>query len=934
MEEQKDNATSVKSIEDLKQQRENKLKRFWTSPLIFIPIIILLICLGVWIRMMPLADHSGRPGLIDISTGGYTLGPDLDPFLFLRYAKEIDATGGLPVRDMLRYVPLGAQTAYETTLLPYFIYYTHEAISWILDTLSPNNPNFDKYKTVDFGGVMFPVIAFAFTIIAFFLFVYVVFSGKTDDPDSNRKKMFAGCIATISTFIMIVAPSFLARTIAGIPEKESSGFLWLFLSLYFFILSMKEDKLWKIITFGFLAGATTAIMGAVWGGFIYVYATLGLAALIGFIINKLSLEHKIGYIAWFSSSTIIIQMLTARFSLYSLVGSINTAVGALAFLIISFSIFIDQLKKKGLEKYIGFTWLKTKIKLPENLIIILISLVIAFIGILVVFGPDFVLRQGSVLNNMLFNPSVSGRWGMTVAENQQPYFVQWVGNFGQYAFIIFFLGSILFYWNLLGTTLYKKEKMMLAGMYVLFFFGLVFSRYAPHPALFDGENFISKAMYILTTLIFFGSLIYFYIKGERENRKVFEQVNIEWLILLMLFVLALFGARSAVRLVMVLAIIAPILTAYFICQLGVSAIWGDPKKKIAYWLTFIIITLFMAYTVSGYYISTTSQAYNYVPYYYTYQWQEAMSWVRTATPTTAVFAHWWDYGYWVQSIGERATFTDGGNYIIWWNYLTGRFVLTGDNQKDSLEVLYAHNVTHLLIDSSDISKYGAFSQIGSDINFDRLSYGPVTMSSDQKMIQENKNGYTRVYQGTMQVDEDISYNGTHLFSENSAIIGMELRTNNGTYAQPIGIYYNYGQSVRVPLRYIYYNGNITDFGSGIEAAAYPIQNIIQGANNQLSIDPDGGVMYLSPRILRGFLGQVYILNDPFNKFPAFKTVHVQPDYILQMISAQNGIQLGDFAIYQGLKGPIKIWNITYPSDIKFIDKYASPVLPAEINWQF
>ena len=43
---------------------------------------------------------------------------------------------------------------------------------------------------------------------------------------------------------------------------------------------------------------------------------------------------------------------------------------------------------------------------------------------------------------------------------------------------------------------------------------------------------------------------------------------------------------------------------------------------------------------------------------------------------------------------------------------------------------------NLLIDSSDMGKYGAFSQIGSNENFDRLSQGPVTFLSDSKQIQD------------------------------------------------------------------------------------------------------------------------------------------------------------------------------------------------------
>src|SRR3989304_8672705 len=98
-----------------------------------------------------------------------------------------------------------------------------------------------------------------------------------------------------------------------------------------------------------------------------------------------------------------------------------------------------------------------------------------------------------------------------------------------------------------------------------------------------------------------------------------------------------------------------------------------------------------------------------------------------------------------QSIGDRATVTDGGNAIVWWNYLTGRLVLTGDNQKDALNFLYNHNATHLLIDPTDIGKYGAYSQIGSNETFDRLSQGPFALISDNRNIQETKNEIIRTY---------------------------------------------------------------------------------------------------------------------------------------------------------------------------------------------
>jgi dolichyl-diphosphooligosaccharide--protein glycosyltransferase len=39
-------------------------------------------------------------------------------------------------------------------------------------------------------------------------------------------------------------------------------------------------------------------------------------------------------------------------------------------------------------------------------------------------------------------------------------------------------------------------------------------------------------------------------------------------------------------------------------------------------------------------------------------WQEAMQWLREETDEDAVIAAWWDYGYWIEAIGNRTTLVD------------------------------------------------------------------------------------------------------------------------------------------------------------------------------------------------------------------------------------------------------------------------------------
>jgi len=49
----------------------------------------------------------------------------------------------------------------------------------------------------------------------------------------------------------------------------------------------------------------------------------------------------------------------------------------------------------------------------------------------------------------------------------------------------------------------------------------------------------------------------------------------------------------------------------------------------------------------------------------TNDWYDAMQWLRENTPEDAVIAAWWDYGYWINTVGERKTLADNATLIDW-----------------------------------------------------------------------------------------------------------------------------------------------------------------------------------------------------------------------------------------------------------------------------
>lgn len=909
-----------KSDDDLLKDRKEKFINFLKNKQIWVlGILIIAVILGVYIRSMPMHDHGGRPGLWDITTNTWTLGPDLDPWLFTRYAKTIVEEGSLPAIDEMRNVPLGFDTTIESRLLPNLIVWTYYLFNFIGFNVN-----------VEFAGVVLPVIMFGLTIISFFLFVREVFVRKT-----RRSILKANIIALISTFFMIVIPIFLSRTVAGIPEKESAGFFFIFLAFFLFLRGWKSEKLEIAIVFGILAGITTGVMGLIWGGFSYIFISIGLASLIAFILNKVHKKEFIVYGLWVLISFPLIILFSNRYSLESMLTSLASGPAFFVFLIMIIHFLLWNTKISKIR------FLRES-KIPKTILTFILSLIILSIIISVFIGPSFIIEKLKAVHQMAFRPT-TGRWNITVAENRQPYFTEWVGNFGPFIknipllFWLFFAGSIVLFKKAL-RKIKQKDAWILTGLYTLLLSGLIFSRYSGSSIL-NGENFISKSFYYLSVILLIGFFIYYYFRYHKEGNSSFERIRFEYLLLLSLFLLTLFSVRGAVRLIMVLGPIAPIFVGFLIVEsIERFGKTKDETFKIILGVIVILILLASIFTFWTFYKSIKAQAYSFVPSAYNQQWQKAMEWVRDETPENSVFGHWWDYGYWLQSIGDRATVLDGGNAIGFWNYWMGRYVLTGDNQDDALEFLYNHNTTHFLIDSTDIGKYTAFSSIGSNEDYDRYSWFG-TFLLDEKQTQETNNQTLSVYSGGVALDEDliIEKDGKEiLLPRQSAGVGAIIipkeNVENGTrFAQPYIIAVYQGMQHKIFLRYLHIGGRFYDFKEGIEACAYIFPRL-DPQGQGLSKNDFGAALFISPRLFRGMLSQIYILEDPLDRFPNFKMAHVESALIIDNLRNQ-GLNLPEFIYYQGIQGPIKIWEVEYTGEEEVQEKYLDRDSSKYISWK-
>ncbi|MEK6885623.1 MAG: STT3 domain-containing protein, partial [Nanoarchaeota archaeon] len=518
----------------IEQRKEKVVNFFRNNPSwIFYIILIILILFAINIRTQPMTDHgNGQPGLWDITTNDWTLGPDLDPFLFLRYAKEIIAHGSLPTMDELRRVPLGFDPTQELQMVSYMIVLTHKALG-----ILGNN------ASINYAGVIMPVVFFVFTIIAFFFFVREIFYRK-HEKETHVK---SGIIASIATAFMIVIPVFLSRTVAGIPEKESIAFFFMFAAFYFFLKAWKADELKYSIVFGVLSGIFTGLMSLSWGGANYLYFPIAVSCFVAFILGKFNKNRICAFGIWLFLLPLILFTFSNRYSLKAFFFGLDTGLALLVFI----AIIIDYVLWNTKIKENSFL---NSIKLPRHLISIIVTLLLGFLFVFFFLGWDFIMGMINTVNQMLFDP-VTGRWKTTVAENKSPYFSEWGRSFGPMIknipimFWMFFAGSVILFKKMLNK-IDKQKAWALTGLYVLFFFGLVFSRYS-QTSIMNGENFISKAFYYLSALALIGGFVYLYIKDYKERTNNFSSIEYEYLLIFILLVLCLFTARAAVRLIMV-----------------------------------------------------------------------------------------------------------------------------------------------------------------------------------------------------------------------------------------------------------------------------------------------------------------------------------------------------------------------------------------------
>ncbi len=853
--------------------------------------LILLIFIGFKIRISNLVH------LKDITTGKFIPG-DPDAAAFLRYAKYILEHGKLMDIDMMRYYPLGYSNLDEFNFLSHFIVYLYKFLHF-----------FNNNITLEYVDVIFPAITFGAALIFFYLLI---------------RKLFDFRVALLASAFLTFMPPFLYRTISGVGDKEALGIVLFFAALYFYILSIKSEYKYGYLH-GITSGFFTALLGSVWGGVNFVFLIIGGTVIVKIITDNLEKNYFYSYALWWFTSFILLNRF---YNYYYGFQSILVATTAQITTLALISGFIYYMIK---EKNIFY--LRNRIdpnKYPLGLISFLAVSMFSLIILIIIYKPIFIYDKILNVYIDLTRPFSRNRWALTVAESQQPYVNSWFGQFGDYFIYLTLIGAVFLFYECFKNL--KRDKWILSSFFSLFILSFIFSRYSSNSFL-DGRSTFSLSLYIGSLIFFTLFILGYFIYGFYKNKEIYEafkKIDKTYIFILIWFLITAIGARSAIRLFFMFVPATIVLVAYILIK-GLDFGLYNKNNLIKVTSAFIVGILIFAPFIEGSLVERGKITFNTAKYSgpsFDQQWQIAMNWVRENTSKDSVFAHWWDYGYWVQTFGERATLSDGGNARGAINHFIGRYLLTGRDRIEALELLKTHNATHVLISSDEIGKYTAFSSIGADENYDRYSYIPTFFMNPEESLEErDENGkeiISYLFKGNFVLDQDFIYKDQLLPKSNSLVAGVILairQTEDGQmeFKQPTAIMLYNNNRFDVPLNCIFFNEQefVFDKPEGYNGCL----RIIPVINNDGKANYFGAGLFLSPNTRNTLFTQIYLFDKDgktHKEWEGFEKIYDD---------SNSGASLLYHVGANRLIGPIKIWKIYYGEDIKENPIYLSTEPP-------
>ncbi|MEM5812610.1 MAG: STT3 domain-containing protein [Candidatus Aenigmatarchaeota archaeon] len=575
--------------------------------------------------------------------------------------------------DMMRYTPLGVSTWREDYSLPVYF----PVLGYIFASAIGINMHFFEF------AIIFPAFTGAFgAIIAFFI--------AKELSKSNVSGLFAA-------FFVSMTPALFTRTSAASFEKEATAVIFMMTTIWLFLKAYNKKGKYSPIIYGALSGISLGLMGLAWGGVQYIYL---LFAAFFFVL--------------FAANIIIVAVNYLFPGLGKHIKGIERLVGLDMIKAYVPMIFIGTLMQLATPHHIELTNMSI-LAAYSVAFVLLLRFALCRFGLVknekshlvipyVAFAAGCVFLVGVLLTDF-FDPYIrtvsdllslsKSVVGSTVAENAPgdwgtilstlgtgfssgalpqlnlvaPYFALW---------IFMFLGVIV-----IAYEFYKTQNWLLVFP-IVWLFSTLYSVFWMVRLLF-----IAGPAAGVVAGIFFGWLIE-KIRGMKVmKKKGWKNAKGILTAILGLFIILLVVVNLASTYAYALGI-TPAICFANLQQRSSNPFDVEPCVKI---------------DENGKQVLDPDQP-----------WYQAMKFLSEQTPEDSVVLSWWDFGYWFQTRGNRASVADGGNlggkYLR--NFeLADWYMDSPENWSAWVPWMKGYKVTHIFMDYTLPGKYGAISKIGS-----------------------------------------------------------------------------------------------------------------------------------------------------------------------------------------------------------------------------
>ena len=812
--------------------------------LVMYSLMLLIIIGGFAIRI------SNLPRLGDQLLG-------LDPYLFHRYSEYIVETGSLPQNDTMRYYPFGFNTRDEGNLHSY-------VNAWAYNILNPIFPSLTLIKIFQIYPAFFGALAF----LSFYFLVQELFEDQR--------------ISLVSTAFLTVTPGFVFRTTGGFADKEAIAIFLIFTALWMFIKALKTKDS-KQYLYAAISGFSTGLCGLSWGGIIFVFMSISVYILAQIAFDRLTKKEFNIFLIWFAVLFPMFVFMTNRYGGFKFFENFMVQPVLLA-------VFL------GFYKQIAYSRVKKLLpkNVPPGLGVFVTGIILAIILTIIILGVDLVGRNLESAFT-IFRAGPRNRHAESVSENQEPVFygagVSWVTSIG-WILLPYFFGMFMLPYALFSPL--KKYKFFPSiGIFIFTSFLLFsnFSRQAEHQWI----RSIFGAYYEYVFYLLILGMFVFYSKIWRKTEEI-NKMNSIWILLLVWNILSIMAGRTSVRNIFSATPSITIISAYALVK-SVDFVKSKTKDKLYSYsmasgiLLFILVNYYVMFSIS---YATVSQGY--VPNVGG-DWFAAFNWIKDNTPEDSVFIHWWDYGYWIQSLADRTTVLDGGNYES--PAYAAESLFTSSDPAEYNEVLdYYGQPTHMLIVDDDIPKFFQIARIGlKDVWFTPYYLAGVDQNIVPGAEQFSSMAVYQPTSGPAPLTNDIIINGVLYPQGQTSVLAVLLPFNEDSTTEPIAfLQTNTGEQITLAFNCRCQRGTgcekVRDDGINECFVDWGLTS----AGGELTIP--AGLIFM-PNITQNMLfTKLYVTEEPVDGFTLVYDNGVPKD-IQNLLSGRTNVQIWEITYEEG-----------------------------------